>query len=59
MSSFPVRDVTALNITNAVLGLSVLAICVVVVVQAVREAVRSWRRHAERVASAVIPGKRA
>jgi hypothetical protein len=45
MSTFPVRDVTALNITNALLGLSVLAIWVVVVVQSLREAKASWKRH--------------
>jgi hypothetical protein len=49
MSSLPIRDVTALTITNAVLGLSVLSILVVVVIQAVREGVRSWRRHAAQV----------
>lgn len=59
MSSFPIRDVTALNITNAVLGLSVLAIWVVVVVQALREARASWKRHAEGAGrSTATSGKR-
>jgi hypothetical protein len=59
MSTFPVRDVTALNITNAALGLAVLAIWVIVVVQALREARASWRRHAgEAGRSAAISSKR-
>jgi hypothetical protein len=57
MSSFPVRDVTALNITNAVLGLSVLSICIFVVVQAIREGVRSWKRHAASVHPPAMHGK--
>ena len=46
MSSFPVRDVTALNITNAALGLAVLAILVVVAIQALGELRLYWRHHA-------------
>jgi hypothetical protein len=57
MSSLPIRDVTALNITNAVLGLSVLSICVVVVVQAIREGIRSLRRHAAQVHPPAMHGK--
>jgi hypothetical protein len=57
MSSLPIRDVTALNITNAVLGLSVLSICVVIVIQAIREGVRSWRRHAGRATHAATGEK--
>jgi hypothetical protein len=58
MSSLPARDVTALNITNAVLGLSVLSICVAVVIQAIREGVRSWRRHADHTNPATMHRKR-
>lgn len=57
MSAFAVRDVTALNITNAVLGLSVLSIIIVVVVQAIREGLRSLRRHATRVHPPAVHGK--
>lgn len=58
MNSFPVRDLTALTITNAVLGLAVLSICIVVVVQAVREGVRGWRRHTAHVSPPAMHGKR-
>ena len=57
MSSLPIRDVTALNITNAVLGLSVLSIFVVMVIQAIREGIRSWRRHANRATPAATNEK--
>ena len=53
-----ITSVTALNVTNAVLGLSVLAIFVVVVIQATREGVRSWRRHAAQVHPPAVPGRR-
>ena len=56
MNPLPVRDVTALNITNAALGLAVLAIWVVVAVQAIRELRLAWRlRHHSPTA---IHGKR-
>jgi hypothetical protein len=56
MNPLPIRDVTALNITNAALGLAVLAIWVVVAVQAIRELRLAWRlRHQP---PATIHGKR-
>jgi hypothetical protein len=58
MNSFSITNVTALNVTNAVLGLSVLSILIFMAVQATREGVRSWRRHTEQNRPPAMPGKR-
>jgi hypothetical protein len=58
MTPFPVRDLTALNITNAVLGLAVLTIWIVVAVQALRELRLAWRHHLASKPPAAVHGKR-